>query len=246
MSVLSHSRTSITRWSELGLASLLALGGIYFFSGYFTTVRFDRERIDIEAGKGRVRVMGLYHYRNASRLPAILNLKVPFPIDRHHPPPEWLALYESNAEGRLLADIMPMVRGNVVAFRMIFRPREAKWIRLDYAQPARTASGRYLLTTTRAWRRPLEFADFTLHLPAGCRLVASNYPVTTRISEGPAQTFAFSTTQFFPDHDWEFIWQELNRPEHSIGEEDTHETEFVHRAAWNLVSPGGSAGRLRQ
>ncbi len=245
MRVLSRRRIRIDRWSELGLAGLLALGGIYFFSGYFTTVQFDRERIDIEAGKGRVRVMGLYLYTNASRLPAILNFKVPFPIDRNHPPPEWFALYESNSEGRLLADIMPVVRGNVVAFRLIFRPREAKWIRFDYVQPARTASGRYLLTTTRAWRRPLERADFTLHLPASCRLIASNYPATTRISEGAAQTFAFSKTDFFPDHDWEFIWQELNQSAPSVGEEDAHESELAHRVARNLVSPGRSADSLR-
>lgn len=205
---MGRSRQLRTPASELLLATIIAAAGVYFFSGYFTTVRFDQERIEVKVNRGRILVTGLYHYTNASILPAVLTLKVPFPVDENHPQPDWYGIFESTEDGRAGDEIFPAVRGSDVTIRLLFRPREARWVRLDYEQKARTPLGRYLLTTTQAWRRPIAHAEFLLRLPRDFDLVDSNYPVSPRTLEGPWKTYAFSKTEFFPATDWEFSWHE--------------------------------------
>jgi len=190
------------------LAAGLAAGAIYFFSGKFTTVRFERERIEVQVDGQVIHVKGLYYYTNKSRLPAVLNLRIPFPIDPDHAPPVAFTLYESSAEGDALEELPAVERGEDAYLRLIFRPGEARWIRLDYTQPTRLASGRYLLTTTRAWRRPIHRADFALRLPSHARLTSSNYTLQAAGAEGKTKTYTFSRTDFYPEHDWEFSWAE--------------------------------------
>lgn len=197
--------------ADVWLAVCLAGAGIYFFSGQFTPVRFDQERITVEVERGRLHVTGLYHYHNRSRLPAWLTLGVPFPVDADHPAPDDFFLSEAGEDGRPLTPLPSVRRGDEGRLRLFFRPRERKWIRLDYSQASRVAAGRYLLTTTRAWRRPIADASFALRLPPNFELVSSNYAVTLAEIKRPGRTYTFSRAAFYPEADWEFAWQE-SRP----------------------------------
>ena len=199
-------RRLIARNSDLLVAAGMAASAVYFFSGRFTTVRFDRERIEIQVEGQAIHVKGLYHYTNTSILPAVLNLRIPFPIDLDHSPPLGFALYESSAEGHALAELPAVERGEVAYLRLVFLPGEAKWIRLDYIQPTRVAEGRYLLTTTRAWGRPISQADFVLRLADHLTLASSNFPVHTIPADGTGKAYAFSRRNFYPDQDWIFTW----------------------------------------
>ncbi len=211
----SASKPNPARGGDLWLAAGLAAAGIWLFSGYFTPVRFDQERIEVRVDGGRIQVTGLYHYTNHSRLPAVLTLGVPFPVDRDHSRPELYSLAEATEEGRPLAGISPVVAGTNVRFRLIFRPGEAKWIRLDYAQATRAANGRYLLRTTRAWRRPIAHACFAFRLSDDLELVSSNYALSPSPPQGRWKTYSFCKEDFYPDRDWEFAW---SRPQfHAVG-----------------------------
>jgi hypothetical protein len=202
--VRSFFLSTVDLWVALGLA----LGGVYFLGGHFTTVRFDRERIHVQVERGWIQVCGLYHYTNQSRLPAALTLRVPFPVDENHPAPQAFFLREVAEDGRSVGEITPTGRAGNVSFRLLFWPGEAKWVRLDYTQRTRNFTGRYLLTTTRAWRRPIGRAEFRLRLPSDFELVSSSYEVATAAGEGSWRTYSFSKTDFYPDRDWEFAWAE--------------------------------------
>lgn len=189
-------------------ACALAASAIYFLSGRFTTVRFDQERIDVEVKEGLIHVHGLYHYRNTSRLPAVLTLGIPFPVDHDHPAPEVWTLAEVHEDARLVRDLAPGRQQEEPRVRLFFRPGEAKWIWLDYWQPTHGPEGCYLLTTARAWRRPITQASFRLLLPPGYQLNASNYPLTELPGSQGSTAFTFSKTDFFPEQDWRFSWRE--------------------------------------
>jgi len=193
---------------DVAAASALAVSAIYFLSGYFTPVRFDRESIDVEVERGLIHVHGLYHYRNTSRLPAVLTLGIPFPVDRDHPVPEAWALAEVREDECMVRELAPRGQRGELHARLFFRPGEAKWIELDYWQPTRSSEGCYLLATTRAWRRPIKQAFFRLLLPPGYRLNASNYPVREAPASYRSTVLTFSKTDFFPDRDWRFSWRE--------------------------------------
>jgi len=205
---LTAGMVFFARSGDLWLAASLLIAGTYLFSGRFTPVRFDEERIDVRVEQDLIQVTGLYHYRNQSRLPAVLTLRVPFPVDPEHPRPESFSLSEVNEGGRSVAEVPLSRRGEEVRFRLLFRPGAAKWIRLDYTQPTRVSNGRYLLTTTRAWRHPIDHAVFTLRLSPGFRLGSSNYALAASPPSPRGEDYSFSRTDFYPDQDWQFAWEE--------------------------------------
>ena len=200
----SYSRFS--PYTDLALAAALTAGGIYFFSGHFTPVRFDLERIEVRIESRQIHVTGLYRYSNSSWAPSVLTMKVPFPVDADHPEPKGFSLSQSDERGHAIAEIVPAVRGGDVSFRQVFRPRESKWVRLDYVQQTRVDTARYILTTTQAWGRPITRADFVLYLPRDLNLASSSYPLRESATEGREKFFTFSRTDFYPDRDWVFTW----------------------------------------
>ncbi len=189
--------------SDLLLACALILLVAYeLFAKPF--VRFDRERIEVWALPGQIQVTGLYHYRNPLPVPTFITLGLPFPVDASHPTPTTFSITESDAGGAVGATVLPQVRRGDVRFRVVFRPAEEKWLRIDYVQGARAPGGTYLLLTTRAWGRPLDRGDYVLHLAPGSMLLASNYA----LAQLPASnTFGFAASNFFPDKDWTFRWR---------------------------------------
>jgi hypothetical protein len=198
-------------YRDLWSALLLTLAAVYFLGGFLTPVQFERERIQVRVEAARIHVTGQYLYRNTSFLPAVLTLAVPFPVDTKHPVPDGFALGEVDENGRWLTDVAAAVNGENVRFRLMFRPGEAKWVRLDYSQKAFASNGRYLLMTTRAWRRPIERAEFSLRLSPGLELRGSNFELERIQREGSASHYAFSRQQFWPHDDWRFTWSVANQ-----------------------------------
>jgi hypothetical protein len=182
--------------------------GVYCFSGFFTPVRFERERIAVHVEPEWIHVSGLYLYRNESRWPTLLTLGIPFPTDDNHGMPVRFALAEADAAGCRQTELAPIGRRGAVRLRLFFRPKEQKWIRLDYTQPTAVPRGRYLLTTTRAWRRPIAQASFRLSLAESLRLTESNYVLTRLRGLTRTQEFEFNRTEFYPTADWEFNWHQ--------------------------------------
>jgi hypothetical protein len=206
-----------TGWSDMSGACVLATAAICFLGSRFTPVRFDGERIDVEVTRQTIHVHGLYHYQNSSHLPALLTLATPFPVDPDHLTPDAIALAEVEESGRIVKSLELRGPQQAPSVRLLFRPREAKWIQLDYWQATRMASGRYLLSTTRDWGRPIAQAAFRLLLPEGYRLLSTNYPVSTAPAASRCQAFTFSRTNFYPTQDWQFSWRENRAAAGNIG-----------------------------
>jgi len=200
-------RDLLPRYSDVFLAMALTAVAVYVGCDVFPQVRFDRERIEIWAAPQQIQVSGLYHYANPSRLPAFLSLGLPFAVDGDHPRPSIYAIAEVTADGRVVEQVPPTVRRGKVGFRIFLMPHGDKWIRVDYMQGARAPRGRYILTTTRQWHRPLEQGEYILHLAPGIELSASNYLLA---ATGGANTYSFSKTDFYPSEDWDFAWRQTD------------------------------------
>jgi hypothetical protein len=193
------------RHVDLLLAFVLVTFAFYFGSNVFSPVRFDREKIEVWVTEGQIQVRGLYHYRNRFPLPLSFSLGLPFPVDEAHQTPSIFSISEVLADGATSRAIAPRnYHGNVV-FRLWFAPKQEKWIRVDYVQSTLQPSGRYILLTTRKWNRPLDRAEYILHLCDGCELEASNYSLQPEARQ-PRRYF-FTRSNFYPSADWAFSWR---------------------------------------
>jgi hypothetical protein len=162
---------------DLFVLFFLVLVAFYFGSNLFSVLRFDKEKIEIWAHEGQIQVQGLYHYQNRSPLPLSFSLGLPFPVDSQHESPSTFSVSEIESSGAVIRDIDTRNYHGGTVFRVWFAPRQEKWIRVEYVQGARTSGGRYILLTTRNWKRPLDSGVYILHLAQGLELASSNYPL---------------------------------------------------------------------
>ena len=181
----------------LGFAVVLLL--LPCLAGFLPIVHFVRERIDIAVYPDEVRVVGRYVYRNPWPLLVVQGLAIPLPVDATHPVPTELAAT------RLSPDAGPIPLRSILGrttLELRFRAHEEVQIVVQYRQQAPTRDARYLLTTTRPWRRPLDQAVYTLTLH-DVRLARSNYALRPD-AQG---VLAFERINFMPPEDWEFQWE---------------------------------------
>jgi hypothetical protein len=181
----------------VGIAAMLVL--LPFLAGLLPIVHFVRERIDIAVYPEEVRVEGLYVYRNPWPFPVVQGFSVPLPVDATHPMPIYLTVT------RLAPDALPIPVRNILgrdSFELRFRAYEEVRVVVRYRQLAPSRDARYLLLTTRPWRRPLEHAVYTL-TPHGVDLAGSNYG----LQSDTRGVLAFERTNFMPPDDWRFWWE---------------------------------------
>jgi hypothetical protein len=170
-----------------------------FLAGLLPIVHFVRERIDIAVYPEEVRVEGFYVYRNPWPFPVVQAFSIPLPVDASHPMPTELTAT------RLVPDAGPIPLRNLLgrdAFELPFRAHEEVQVIIQYRQYAPTRDARYLLATTRPWRRPLDHAVYTLTLH-DVRLARSNYALRSD-TQG---ILGFERTGFMPREDWQFQWR---------------------------------------
>ena len=207
----------LARQSDLFLAFLLTALAAYLGTNLFNPVRFDKEKIEVWAVAGQIQVRGLYHYQNRTLLPLSFSLGLPFPTDSNHPAPSSFSVVETNANGETLTPISLRSYHGRLVFRLLFWPKQEKWIRVDYLQPTLADSGTYILRTTRDWNRALEQGAYTLHLASGLALASSSYPLE-HDSLGGKNTYSFYRAHFFPDADWSFSWHSTAHVATLLGE----------------------------
>ena len=75
-----------------------------------------------------------------------------------------------------------------------------------YRQARWANYGRYIVTTTQAWGRPLRHARFEVYLPAGARPVDFSFPFR-RQEASNAVYYLFEADDFLPDRDIRFTWE---------------------------------------
>ncbi len=195
MGVMQHLRCFSAAMSLLVLMAATASAG--------TTLRFDSERIRLEIRGDTLRVEGLYRFIDQSE-GGRLSLFYPYPADsllgrawmqsldfRHGEGEAWSPLdFDETGQGGGARWHLAQARGERFEIRAVYR----QLLRREYA--------RYIVTSTKAWKRPLRHARFELSLPPGAVLTRSSYPFV----RGEQELWIYETEQFLPDVDIVVEW----------------------------------------
>lgn len=100
--------------------------------------------------------------------------------------------------------IMPM--GSSFTYRFKFPKMQSKIMACRYSHKLNNNEVGYIVTTIRAWEKPLKKGRFEIYLPGGYELVESNYDFKcidiNDINTGETkQVWRFDVEDFFPDED---------------------------------------------
>ena len=192
-----HNSTLGTVMAICGLTLL-----IYVLYGGWPLVRFPRENIAIHVYPDHTVVSGMYEYVNPYPFPVAQGMAIPLPVDADHPEP-----YNLEAT-RLTPSNQPVPFAQILGlnrFTLRFKPREQIRLGIQYIQYAPQHDARYILTTTKPWRRPLEKGVYSLH--------AHNVVITSssyRLEHRAENLYVFERERFMPTQDWCFAWKEVS------------------------------------
>jgi len=170
-----------------------------FILGIYPATRFVQEQIDIQVYSTHVTVKGRYVYRNSFPFPVAQGLSIPFHIDSDHAPPINIRAIQLTPRKKVIPLRYILGRHR---FDLKFMPLEQKEIEISYRQETPMKNARYILRTTKPWKKPLVEGVYRLRLN-GARLVYSNYSL---LSDGK-DVYLFTAKKFMPQKDWDFSWE---------------------------------------
>jgi len=174
-------------------------------------MEFFRERVEIEvseSGPGGydIHVRGFYYFRNTTPSTVERKLFYPFPDYEGASYPEAIRVscYSDLMQGEAVV-LKELRRG--ITFPITIAPSSTQLIRVDYTQHSEVGRGVYITTTTSAWKKPLERAEFVVSLPNSLCLTELSYPVE-RIRRGDTGiTVDIRYDDFMPDEDLVIRWR---------------------------------------
>jgi hypothetical protein len=120
---------------------------------------FQREKITaLILACDTLEVQGIYFFANSDTSLASTDIYYPFPVDSALMYPHYIKAV--NMSDRHLISYVKKLEG--ITWNLTMPPHTADSIRIIYRQKALKPSGRYILTTTQYWKKPLEQGDFSV------------------------------------------------------------------------------------
>lgn len=159
-------------------------------------IHFCREEISLDVRPGMLRVSANYHFRNLTRQPVAALILYPFPLDSANAWPDSIMI---PGYGFQLAD-------SGVTFLLRLPPKAEDSFQVFYRQPLRGNSARYIVTSTKKWKRPIDLARFRVNVPADLPGVQLNYQPDSTACTDSALLFYFARRRFYPDRDVVVTW----------------------------------------
>jgi len=204
---MSERRTLENKKGQLFLLTILTIlfaASIILVKPWYPIVRFDSEVIRVAVDPERITVDGLYRLYNPLPFPMTQWVFYPTPIGGGLKPADSLSMEQlpDRPEGSPKILVAQEKKGGEY-YGVKVPGRGVSEVRAVYSQLHDGTNGRYILTTTSGWGRPLRHAVFELTLNS-LELTSSNYPVA-EFGEGK---WTFERREFMPPKDWMFTFKE--------------------------------------
>jgi hypothetical protein len=170
-------------------------------------VVFASESIAVFVDVRFLRVEGVYVLRNESPDLHTQKLFYPFPVDSLHPRPGYVSVRSADRP----VPFRKAQRG--VHFSLDIPADSTASVRVVYEQECYDNTGCYILTSTAAWDRPLEAADFEITVADGVELESVTYDVVPAEERPAGRVYRFGRKNFMPEKDLCLRWRPASADE---------------------------------
>jgi hypothetical protein len=157
-------------------------------------IDFFKEDVTIEVMDARVKVTGVYYFRNLTDISKRVRFYYPFPVDSNHYFPDTITIgypFEEDSAG--------------IYFWLSIGANSIDSFEITYEQRIEQPFFRYITTTTQAWKRPIKEAEFTI-IAAGTLAVNANYPFSEVMVIDGFRHYSIPIEDFFPQEDLIISW----------------------------------------
>ena len=174
---------------------------------FTTPVDFFREEITIEISDSVAAVLGVYYFRNNTGRDRPFPVIFPFYVDSVTSYPDKINAYTIDGDDTLTINFKPLVERDCVRMAVPMKPKAVTVWYLEYRQRIEAPHARYILTSTAAWKKPLEEATYRFIAPVSYDITSVwPEPDNTEIA-GENKIFKSERKNFMPERDMEIIWE---------------------------------------
>jgi hypothetical protein len=200
-----HLPLDRSRWILTFACLLATCFALFLVKPWHSIVRFDSEVIRVTVDPERITVNGLYRLYNPLPFPVTQWFFYPTPLGGGLEPVDKLQVERLPGRPKAVPELLsPVKKGSREYYRVKVPGRGILEVRAMYSQRHNGAYGRYVLTTTESWGRPLRRAQFELELDS-VDLIDSNY----ELSGSKNGALTFQRSGFMPDEDWVFTFKRV-------------------------------------
>jgi hypothetical protein len=149
-----------------------------------------------------VEVMGDYFFTAADSSVVRMPLFYPFPVDSSGEYPCFIEV-KNTGSGKAI-EFGRDEQG--IMFPVSARAGDTTAVTVVYKQRVKNRSGRYILTTTGIWGRPLIDSKYSVSVPDNATLNYMSYECDSVAPAGKRLVYQFFKKRFMPDRDLTFTW----------------------------------------
>ena len=165
---------------------------------------FQGEYIEIKIAEGQVQVIGTYHFYNFAPYPVQRTMYYPFVVDQRLEYPDSISASLSTADHSL--SYRPDSNG--IFLSVPFLPEQSITLTVFYSQKTLSNQFEYILTTTREWHRPLQFADYLIQIPKDSELAYLSLDYQEIKYHGNYKIYYIRRSDFMPSENLKIFWKE--------------------------------------
>ncbi|MFB3908856.1 MAG: hypothetical protein ACE15D_10675 [Candidatus Eisenbacteria bacterium] len=173
-------------------------------------VSFDSEWIRLAVLGDSLEVRASYFLRCREPDGARVTLFFPFPEDSLLGPARMISLHAGVERAALSAipwrPMPPTSAMSAVRFETPPCTGDTVFVDAVYRQQLLGPYARYIVTTTRAWHRPLRHARFDVRLPEGAVPIDFSFPFEAR-EDSVGRFYSYEVDSFYPDRDIIVRWK---------------------------------------
>jgi hypothetical protein len=170
-------------------------------------VDFFTEEITLSVSDSISQISGIYYFRNNTSNDKPFTAMFPFYVDSLSAFPDKIRAYIVTAGDTAEIDYRPIIERDAIVLQIPLVPNGVTSWHLDYSQRISFHRAVYIITSTAAWKKPLEEATYRFVVPArfDSVLVWPEPDSTKRI--GSNIEYISHKTNFMPQRDMEIIWK---------------------------------------
>lgn len=174
-----------------------------FFSStvsFSQSLQFVKENLNFEITESEFTVDGIYYFRNTTIDTIRQYLVYPFPQNSELG--EVTSVIGSAVYPEKDLDIVKNFNQKAAHFRLKVYPGDTAVTHIVYKQEIRENQAEYILTSTKAWNKPLEKADFTLKVPIHIKIDSLSYNADSLCCNKDFYLYKWYFKDFMPDRNF--------------------------------------------
>lgn len=175
-------------------------------TGLSRPVEFFKEEITLTVSDSVATVNGVFYFRNNTDRNRPFPVLFPFYVDSVTHFPREIKAYTIIDKDTLIVNFEPLVERGAIRMGIPMKPNAVTVWYLDYSQKIESSHARYILTSTSAWKKPLEEATYYFVVPETFNVVNA-WPEPDSSGGDEIKTLWCHKTNFMPKRDMEIIWE---------------------------------------